>query len=567
MGWFRVRKCLRVGIRHATVGVVVAVVVAVLVVAFPAPVNGSGFVVDYQPPTEAPIVDRYRPPPKPWMAGNRGVDFGTDAGAPITASADGRVIFADQVGGELHVTIEHVDGLRTSYSFLASLTVTAGDRVRVGDVIAIAGGLFHFGVRNPEGEYLDPEALLSGSLRPQVRLVPGTDQGLDQLRAQERRSLLDVFLDTGAAALEATASWSTTTSSLVAHYIVERSPSTHSLRMFAAIKRWADAQSTCTPPSKSPLPLQSRRLVVVVSGLGTSSESNTAWEISTRSLGYADQDVIRYSYAGGQAPRGDDGGAESVQQIDAQPFDVIPMRSFDALDSQQSVGVSADRLAALLQSVSAAQPGVPIDVIAHSQGGVVARLAIERAGAEGRLPNDVETLVTVSSPQQGAPLATGVVALGDTPGGTAALSQVRAAGLADELNHRLPAIGDLSETSAIITEMQDRPMPDGVRFVTIGGSGDLVVPGSSAIDADADASIILPTSVGKEAHGSLPSSPAATREIALAVAGQGPTCQNFGQAVSVFAQAEAIRYGETMAAAAAAVGAGVLPLPPADGES
>jgi murein DD-endopeptidase MepM/ murein hydrolase activator NlpD len=135
------------------------------------------------------------------MAGNRGVDYGTSAGAQITASADGRVIFAGEVGGALHVTIEHADGLRTSSSFLASLTVAAGDQVRAGDVIGIAGGPFHFGVRATDDTYLDPEALLAGLLRPRARLVPGTDQGLERLGAKERRTLLDVFLDTGAAAL------------------------------------------------------------------------------------------------------------------------------------------------------------------------------------------------------------------------------------------------------------------------------------------------------------------------------------------------------------------------------
>jgi hypothetical protein len=105
-------------------------------------------------------------------------------------------------------------------------------------------------------------------------------------------------------------------------------------------------------------------------------------------------------------------------------------------------------------------------------------------------------------------------------------------------------------------------MPDGVRFVTIGGSGDLVVPGSVAIDPDADASVILPTEVGNEAHGTLPSSPAATREIGLAVTGMGPTCQSLGTATSAFFTAETIRYGESVAGATAAVAAGVLPIPP-----
>ena len=520
--------------------------------------------VEYRPPTDAEIVDHFRPPPKPWMAGNRGIDYGTAAGSQVLAAADGRVIFAGQVGGTLHVTIEHADGLRTSYSFLESLTVTAGDRVRSGDVIAITGGPFHFGVRAPDDTYLDPEALLAGTLRPQVRLIPGTDQGLDQLGAHERRSLLDVLLDSGTAAMSATASWSWQTTALLSHYLVELDPATHVVRAVDAFAKWLKDQQTCTPASTAAPVHQSRRIVVLVSGLGTSSDANTAWEINTTALGYAESDVVRYSYEGGQAPRVDAEQPGMIRSVSRQPFDAIATRPFTSLDSQQSIGTSADRLSALLQSVAAAQPGVPIDVIAHSQGGVVARLAVERSGSENRLPEEVDTLVTVSSPQQGAPLATGVVALGDSPGGAAALSQIRDAGVADDLDNQRPAIADLAETSPIIDELHQRPIPDGVRFVTIGGSGDLVVPGTSALDPAADTSVILPTEIGKEAHGTLPSSPAATRELALAIAGMGATCQSFSDASTAFLTAESIRYGESVAGAGAAVAAGVLPIPPAD---
>ena len=520
--------------------------------------------VEYRPPSDAEIVDHFRPPPKPWMAGNRGIDYGTSAGAQVRASADGRVIFAGEVGGALHVTIEHADGLRTSSSFLYSLTVNAGNQVRAGDVIGIAGGPFHFGVRAPDDTYLDPEALLAGLLRPRARLVPGTDQGLESLGARERRTLLDVFLDTGTAALSATSTWTSQTTALVAHYLIELNPTTHALRTVDSFAKWVHDQGTCTPPA-TPVPVhQSRRIVVLVSGLGTSSDANTAWEVDTEMLGYADADVVRYSYQGGQAPRVDANQSGNLWSVSSHPLHAIATRPFDSLDSQQSVGTSADHLSALLQSVAAAQPGTPIDVVAHSQGGVVARLAVERSGAAGRLPSEVDTLVTLSSPQQGAPLATGVVALGESPGGAAALSQVRASGAADELDNHLPAISDLAETSPIISELHQRPMPEGVRFVAIGGSGDLVVPGSAAIDQTADASIILPTDIGKEAHGTLPSSPAATREIGLAVAGIGPTCQGLGDATKAFFTAETIRYGQTVAAASAAVAAGMLPIPPAD---
>ena len=520
--------------------------------------------VVYRPPTDAPIVDHFRPPPRPWMEGNRGIDFGTASGDPIQASAEGRVIFAGQVGGHLHVTIEHPDGLRTSSSFLESRTVSAGDRVERGDLIGRAGGLLHFGVRTPDGEYLDPEALLAGSLRPSARLVPGTDQGLERLGAQERRALLDVFLNTGAAALSATTAWSTRTAGLLAHYAVELNPTTHSQRLAMALEQWFDDRRTCTG-SSMPVPVhRTSRIAVLVSGLGTSSDGNTAWEIDTEALGYSEDEVVRYSYEGGQAPRDAETGPADVRSVSAQSFDGIATRPFDALDSQQSISTSADHLAVLLQSVAASRPGVPIDVIAHSQGGVVARLAVGRAGADARLPAEVDTLVTVSSPQQGAPLATAVLALGGSPGGAGALEQVRAAGLVDELDDRLPAITDLAETSPIIGELHDRPLPDGVRFVTIGGSGDLVVPGAVAVDPAADARIILPTPIGRETHGTLPSTGAATREIGLAVAGLGPTCQTFSDALVAMATAEAIRYAESVAGAATAMGMGLLPISPVD---
>ena len=373
--------------------------------------SAASTTVEYRPPSDAEIIDRFRPPPKPWMAGNRGVDYGTSAGAQITASADGRVIFAGEVGGALHVTIEHADGLRTSSSFLASLTVAAGDQVRAGDVIGIAGGPFHFGVRATDDTYLDPEDLLAGLLRPRARLVPGADQGLERLGAKERRTLLDVFLDTGAAALSATSAWTSRTTALVAHYLVELNPTTHAMRTVDAFAKWVHDQRTCTS-SATPVPVhESRRIVVLVSGLGTSSDSNTAWEVDTKSLGYADVDVVRYSYRGsrhqwlapqrgGQAPHDAMNAMGTVQSVSSRPLDAIATREFDSLDSQQSVGTSADHLAALLQSVAAAQPGIPIDVVAHSQGGVVARLAVERSGAAGRLPSEVGTLVTLSEEQR-----------------------------------------------------------------------------------------------------------------------------------------------------------------------
>src|SRR5689334_24427189 len=85
--------------------------------------------VSYVPPVDAPVVDPFRPPTSRYGPGNRGLDYGTQPGDTVRAAADGVVIFAGEVGGTLHVTIRHADGLRTSYSFLATITVTAKEHV------------------------------------------------------------------------------------------------------------------------------------------------------------------------------------------------------------------------------------------------------------------------------------------------------------------------------------------------------------------------------------------------------------------------------------------------------
>jgi murein DD-endopeptidase MepM/ murein hydrolase activator NlpD len=70
----------------------------------------------------------------------------------------------------LHVTIAHADGVRTSYSFLASIDVARGQTVEQGGVVGRAGDRFHFGARIGT-VYVDP-AVLFGAGPTVVALVP-----------------------------------------------------------------------------------------------------------------------------------------------------------------------------------------------------------------------------------------------------------------------------------------------------------------------------------------------------------------------------------------------------------
>lgn len=126
----------------------------------------------YLPPVDAPITERFRLPEEDWHAGNRGLKYGTRPGQTVRAIGAGTVTFAGQVGGSLHVTITHRDGLRSSYSFVAAIRVQEGDRPRTGDPIAVAGDGFHLGIRRGD-RYLDPETILGTVIDPgRIRLVP-----------------------------------------------------------------------------------------------------------------------------------------------------------------------------------------------------------------------------------------------------------------------------------------------------------------------------------------------------------------------------------------------------------
>ena len=114
-------------------------------------------------PVSGIIVDPFRPPSHQYGPGNRGLEFATRPGAPFWAASDGVVSFAGPVGGRLHVTVSHPDGLRVSYSGVATIEVDRGERVRQGQQLGTVSDRLHVGVRRDE-IYLDP-AQIFGSLR------------------------------------------------------------------------------------------------------------------------------------------------------------------------------------------------------------------------------------------------------------------------------------------------------------------------------------------------------------------------------------------------------------------
>lgn len=100
-------------------------------------------------------------------AGHRGIDISAARGAEIRAAGAGTVSFAGYTpaeGGSLTVSITHQGGLRSTYLHLASLSVSAGERVGAGQVIGASDGSpLHFGLKLPGGRdtYFNPLLHLS----------------------------------------------------------------------------------------------------------------------------------------------------------------------------------------------------------------------------------------------------------------------------------------------------------------------------------------------------------------------------------------------------------------------
>ncbi|MGW0037131.1 M23 family metallopeptidase [Gordonia sp. NPDC003376] len=163
--------------------------VASLLLAVPALVGARPLSASSSAPTGAYVVPL---PPRPtvvrgfdaptprWQAGHRGIDLAAPVGASVLAAGDGVVRFAGSVAGKPTVSIEHADGVITTYEPVRA-SVRQGMRVRRGEVIgAVVGGhdgcaasaCLHWGARRGAGRtatYLDPLGLLGAV---PVRLKP-----------------------------------------------------------------------------------------------------------------------------------------------------------------------------------------------------------------------------------------------------------------------------------------------------------------------------------------------------------------------------------------------------------
>jgi hypothetical protein len=506
-----------------------------------APVPAGAQEGTWDPPVPGAVVREYQEPAALFGSGHRGVDFSAAAGSPVRAANDGRVTFAGRVSGSLHVVVEHTGGIRTSYSFLSRVDVQEGDAVRRGEVLGTAGGtgeghragVVHFGARVGD-RYFDPMRLFAPTdLTELVRLAP-TDRhvssdehllraeleddddncaggipfveqicdageavgGLVGGAAEEIWEKVEDTVELGLAALRAVTEIADELVDQVERIVrdVLRTLRDVAEKVAGAVEELAvkiangavevfnavveaglelyENLTSCPQPPPAARIEGSGNLAIAVGGLGSSRRrrSGTArdpydesFQTRWRMLGYARDEVEHFSYRPGSA-------------------------TYDAKDTFGDLHAQARSLGRQLKQAAREHPGMAIDLVGHSQGGVVIDLFITEVyrGHESEYP-PIENVLTFASPHEGTPLAD----LHQEADRNLFFGPIaRALDQSDYFG--ATSINQMAEDSDTIEGLWGNGgVPPEIRFLSIIGAEDPIVPSSSA-DVPGATKVVVP---------------------------------------------------------------------------
>jgi hypothetical protein len=441
------------------------------------------------PPVNGPIVRGFEAPASRFDPGHRGLDIAVPPGTPVHAAADGTVVFAGVVAGSRFVTIAHPDlsregPLETTYSFLSRIGVRPGSTVNAGDVVGTSGTghpgstrpALHFGVRR-SGRYVDPA--------PMLRLRQGRDDVSDLVslgplplrdaasapaaRGPSHRDAAEGIRPAGAPGEQPAGAGPARTLAPQPQCGEggDASP--------AVFPSAAELRAGARPPAAP-----NDNAVIAVAGIGSWTRALPAgllasgaamYQLDLTTLGYAADRIFHFSYRGVPAPGRPDTPGPYRFHLPYEPRNTL-----------RPIAESAALLEQLVGLVHAAAPARRIDLVAHSQGGVVAQYYLEHLYDPARPGGPViDHLVTIASPHFGADLAGLGARLGAA--GTSPSVLLRVARAAEALGAPppgSPAAADLAVGSPAIGDLTRRwrstPGTGTVATTTIAAGLDLVVP-------------------------------------------------------------------------------------------
>ena len=501
------------------------------------------------PPVDGQVARPFQAPAFAYGPGHRGIDLAAPPGTPVRAAGDGVVSFAGSVAGSLHVVVAHDGGLRTTNAFLARADVHTGDRVERGQVVGVAGGTgpehdaggLHFGLRLGD-RYLDPLSLFEAcDLTKLVRLVP-----VDELPAEpwDARRQVTGSLSSGGAAIGAVGGdlagafgdalgsardvagtgWDAVAGPAgggaagvaqvgagVTRELAGRGRTAFERSQFglfssvvadlgSGLADWWRHRKQCTDGSPAADGSGgSGHLLMAVGGIETSGgPADPTFALDTRALGYHDDEVVFFSYA-------PDGGA------------------YRASHTRGDLRAAGYRLSEQLKRSQREHPGREVDLIAHSQGGVVVDVFLQDfydAGDPEYPP--IGTVVTLSAPHQGAPLATSAADWRESP---------VARRVIDMAGQHLPvppsdapSVRQLDERSGFLGALWDHRLPEHVDFTTIGATDDVLVPATQIDVPDATKVVVNTSGSPLDDHTNIPRDPNALRVVRSALEGLAPPC-------------------------------------------
>lgn len=547
-GWGRgsveLRRCWVVLVAAVTLGLGPpgsAFAVAVAAMSADAP-GASAAAPLWSPPVEGEVVGGFDPPASRFGSGHRGADFSASAGTSVRSVGPGVVVFAGRVGNSNHVVVAHAGGLRTSYSYLASVAVRRGQRVERGQVLGVAGGVgehhdggvVHLGLRLGE-QYLDPLSLFRPAVPADVVRLAPVEERFD-LPAEERAARRDIGalvgalarapisaasagFGAGASLLGGVGAGARAVSAEVAEGVgvlgeaarftlgltwdwAQRDPRVaFTGAVGGAIADWWAERRRCTDAVDLGVkPISGTgHLLVRVAGVGSTSEKSAISKLPVDDLGYRPGEVFDFSYAG-----------------------PTPGAPYEAADTFEGILRAAQLLAAQLEAIGRREPGREIDLVAHSQGGLVVRAYLELFYD----PTDADVpplgrVVTLASPHKGAPLATAAWAVRGSRSGAEALHALER--LVPLPPGSSASIGDLREGAPLLRELDARALPDQIELRTVGATDDVIVPaGASTFDGASSHAIVVPK--GWNDHAAITSDPRGVRAVGLALEGRAPPC-------------------------------------------
>ena len=286
--------------------------------------------------------------------------------SPVRAAGDGEVVFAGSVAGSLHLTVAHPDGLRTSYSFLTTLEVATGcagaawrcrgderctpalRRARpVGSVSRSDDALRRNGKPSRSSR-------ARGSRKANRRCAPASGSGSYGWCSSARMP-----------------SWVTDAEdrALWLHYIDELRVDVRVARFAGDLDHLLAQQRDCTAPSVLPPPPTERRLARARRrsrlDVGPCVDRRRR-RASARRLAIGRRAVLLRRWTAFPTTPTRSTSPTSRPTVTRPPTPT-------AISGWPQVGWKRS-----CHDVARAAPGVPIDLVAHSQGGVVARLAVAR---------------------------------------------------------------------------------------------------------------------------------------------------------------------------------------------